>query len=93
MAQVDDKKIKDLLNSPDTDLLMLVNKQFGTPNAELAKSILNYRLYDTMVELTQTFKENQKESSRNSHTMFWLAVFMACIALLQLILIITPLLI
>lgn len=93
MAQADDRKIKDFLNTPDKDLLMLINKQYGTPNADLAKSILDYRLYDTMIELTQTFKENQKESRRYSHHMFWLAIFMASIALLQLIIIMTPLLV
>ncbi|MCB9803014.1 hypothetical protein H6761_03285 [Candidatus Nomurabacteria bacterium] len=93
MAQADDRKIKDFLNTPDKDLLMLINKQYGTPNADLAKSILDYRLYDTMIELTQTFKETQKESIKHSTYMFWLAIFMASIALLQLIIIITPLLV
>jgi hypothetical protein len=86
----DDKKIKDFLNSSDKELLMIINKQFGTPNSELAKAILNYRTYDTMVELTQTFKENTSAASRYNRYMFWIATFMASIAVLQLIIVLTP---
>ncbi|MBT7553123.1 hypothetical protein HN670_01490 [bacterium] len=86
----DNKKIKDFLNSSDKELLMIINKQYGTPNSELAKAVLNYRSYDTMVELTQTFKENTQAARKYNRYMFWVATFMASIAVLQLILILTP---
>jgi len=87
---IEDKKIKDFLNTPDKDLLMIINKHHGTPNADLAKSVLDYRSYDTMVELTQSFKENNIKAERHNRYMFWIATFMASVAVLQLIIILTP---
>jgi type IV secretory pathway component VirB8 len=43
-----------------------------------------------MVELTQTFKENTQAARKYNRYMFWVATFMASIAVLQLILILTP---
>lgn len=89
MDRNDKKKIKDYLNSPDTDLLEIVYDQFDTPNADLAKWVLNYRLYDNMVKLNQTIFESSKNTARYNKYMFWLAMLMAFIAFLNLILIIT----
>ena len=86
----EERKIKDFLNTPDKDLLMIINNQYDTPNADLAKSVLDYRLYDTMVELTQSFKENNIKADRHNRYMFWIATFMASVAVLQLIIILTP---
>lgn len=83
----DKKKIKDYLNSPDTDLLEIVYDQFDTPNADLAKWTLNYRLYDNMVRLNRAIEENNKQSIRYNRYMFWLASFMAFIGLMNLLMI------
>ena len=84
----DQKKIKDFLNSPDTDLLEIIYNQFDTPNADLAKWTLNYRLYENMVRLNKTIEENNQKNFRYSRYMFWLAAFMSFIAMLNLIFII-----
>lgn len=89
MDSKDKKKIKDYLNSPDRDLLNIIHSQYDTPNADLAKWILNYRLYDNMVRLNQTIQENSKNTSRYNRYMFWIAIFMSIIALLNLTLIFT----
>lgn len=83
------KKIKDYLNSPDTELLDIIHGQYDTPNADLAKWTLNYRLYDTMVSLNQTIKENSKNAARYNRYMFWIAIFMATITALNMILIVS----
>lgn len=83
------RKIKDYLNSPDTELLNIIRSQYDTPNADLAKWTLNYRLYDTMVSLNQTIKENSKNAARYNKYMFWIAIFMATITALNFILIIS----
>ena len=62
MNSNDKKKIKDFLNSPDTDLLSVIYNQYDTPNADLAKWTLNYRLYDNMVRLNQAIQENSKNT-------------------------------
>lgn len=87
MDAKDKRKIKDYLNSPDTDLLEIVYDQFDTPNADLAKWTLNYRLYDNMVRLNRTIEENNKHSIRYNRYMFWLASFMAFIAFFNLIMV------
>lgn len=89
MDSKDKKKIKDYLNSPDVDLLSIIHNQYDTPNADLAKWILNYRLYDNMVRLNQSIQENAKNTSRYNRYMFWIAIFMSIIALLNLTLIFT----
>lgn len=88
MDAQDKKKIKDFLNSPDTDLLEIIYDQFDTPNADLAKWTLNYRLYDNMVRLNRTIEDNNKQSIRYNRYMFWLASFMAFIGFLNLLTII-----
>ena len=85
MDSNDKKKIKDYLNSPDTDLLEIIYDQFDTPNADLAKWTLNYRLYDNMVKLNQTLFQNSKNTKRYNRYMFWLAISMVFIAVLNLI--------
>ena len=85
------KKIKDFLNSPNKDLLEIIYDQFDTPNADLAKWVLNYRLYENMSRLNQTMAANTKNTARYNRYMFWIAVFMSIIAMLNLILIITSL--
>jgi len=85
MDNVDKKKIKDYLNSPDTDLLEIVYDQFDTPNADLAKWTLNYRLYDNMVKLNQTIFQSSKNTAKYNRYMFWLAILMVSIAILNLI--------
>lgn len=89
MDTKDKKKIKDYLNSPDTDLLEIVYDQFDTPNADLAKWTLNYRLYDNMVKLNQTIFESSKNTSRYNRYMFWLATLMAFITFLNLVFVLT----
>lgn len=85
MDREDKKKIKDYLNSPDTDLLEIIYDQFDTPNADLAKWTLNYRLYDNMVKLNQTIFQSSKNTAKYNRYMFWLALLMALIAFLNLI--------
>lgn len=87
MDRNDKKKIKDYLNSSDTDLLEIVYDQYDTPNADLAKWTLNYRLYDNMVKLNQTIFQNAKNTAKYNRYMFWLAMLMAFIAFLNLIMI------
>lgn len=89
MDRSDKKKIKDYLNSPDTDLLEIVYDQYDTPNADLAKWTLNYRLYDNMVKLNKTIFENSKATARYNRYMFWLAISMAFIGFLNLIFVLT----
>ena len=89
MDRVQKKKLKDYLNSPDTDLLGIIHDQYDTPNADLAKWTLNYRLYDNMVKLNQTIFESSKNTAKYNRYMFWLAISMAFIALLNLTLIFT----
>jgi len=89
MDSKDKKKIKDYLNSPDVDLLSIIHTQYDTPNADLAKWTLNYRLYDNMVRLNHAIQENSKNTSKYNRYMFWIAVFMSIIALLNLTLIFT----
>ena len=84
MDSKDQKKIKDFLNSPDKDLLEIIYDQFDTPNADLAKWTLNYRLYDNMSRLNRTMEQNTKNTGRYNRYMFWIAVFMASVALLNL---------
>ncbi len=91
MNSNDKKKIKDFLNSPDTDLLSVIYNQYDTPNADLAKWTLNYRLYDNMVRLNQAIQENSKNTYRYNRYMFWIATFMASISLLNLALFISSL--
>ncbi|MBT4209437.1 MAG: hypothetical protein HOE19_00740 [Candidatus Komeilibacteria bacterium] len=88
MGNADQKKIKDYLNSPDTDLLEIVYDQYDTPNADLAKWTLNYRLYDNMVKLNQTIFQSSKNTAKYNRYMFWLAILMAVITFSNLILII-----
>jgi len=88
MDRNDKKKIKDYLNSPDTDLLEIVYDQFDTPNADLAKWTLNYRLYDNMVKLNQIIFQNAKNTAKYNRYMFWLAISMAFIGLMNLMMII-----
>jgi hypothetical protein len=88
MGNADQKKIKDYLNSPDTDLLEIVYDQYDTPNADLAKWTLNYRLYDNMVKLNQTIFQSSKNTAKYNRYMFWLAILMATITFSNLILII-----
>ncbi len=85
----DKKKIKDYLNSPDTELLNIIRSQYDTPNADLAKWTLNYRLYDTMVSLNQAIRENSKNNARYNRYMFWIAIFMATMTALNMIFIIS----
>ena len=87
MPNNDKKKIKDYLNSPDTELLEVIYNQFDTPNADLAKWTLNYRLYENMVRLNKVIEDNNKKSIRYNRYMFWLASFMALIAFFNLLLI------
>jgi len=89
MDNTDKKKIKDYLNSPDTDLLEIVYDQFDTPNADLAKWTLNYRLYDNMVKLNQTIFQSSKNTAKYNRYMFWLAILMAVITFSNLLLIIS----
>ncbi|MBU1202676.1 hypothetical protein KKH39_01395 [Patescibacteria group bacterium] len=79
------KKIKDYLNSPDTDLLEIIYDQFDTPNADLAKWILNYRLYENMVRLNQSIEKNNSANQKYQRYMFWLASFMSFMTLLNLL--------
>lgn len=88
MDRNDRKKIKDYLNSPDKDLLEIVYDQFDTPNADLAKWTLNYRLYDNMARLNKNMQGFIKNNEKHQRYMFWLATFMAFIALLNLVLVI-----
>ena len=88
MGNADQKKIKDYLNSPDTDLLEIVYDQYDTPNADLAKWTLNYRLYDNMVKLHQTIFQSSKNTAKYNRYMFWLAILMAVITFSNLIVII-----
>lgn len=88
MGSADQKKIKDYLNSPDTDLLEVLYNQYDTPNADLAKWTLNYRLYDNMVKLNQTIFQSSKNTAKYNRYMFWLAILMATITFSNLILII-----
>lgn len=83
MDSKDQKKIKDYLNSPDVDLLNIIHNQYDTPNADLAKWVLNYRLYDNMVRLNQSIRESGQITYRYNRYMFWIAIFMAIIALLN----------
>ena len=89
MDNADRKKIKDYLNSPDIDLLEIVYDQFDTPNADLAKWTLNYRLYDNMVKLNQTIFQSSKNTDKYNRYMFWLAILMAIITFSNLTLIMT----
>ncbi|MBT4516455.1 hypothetical protein HN670_02220 [bacterium] len=89
MDNADRKKIKDYLNSPDIDLLEIVYDQFDTPNADLAKWTLNYRLYDNMVKLNQTIFQSSKNTAKYNRYMFWLAILMAIITFSNLTLIMT----
>ncbi|MFA6307364.1 MAG: hypothetical protein WCS88_05005 [Patescibacteria group bacterium] len=88
MDNIEKKKIKDYLNSPDTELLEIVYDQYDTPNADLAKWTLNYRLYDNMVQLNQTIFQNSKNTAKYNRYMLWLAILMATITFLNLMLII-----
>lgn len=83
------KKIKDYLNSPDTDLLGIIHDQYDTPNADLAKWTLNYRLYDNMVKLNQTLFQSSKTTAKYNRYMFWLAILMTFIAMLTLSVVLT----
>lgn len=85
MDKEEQKKIKDYLNSPDTDLLEIVYDQFDTPNADLAKWTLNYRLYENMVRLNQSIEKNNSINQKYQRYMFWLASFMAFMTLLNLL--------
>lgn len=87
MPTDDQKKIKDFLNSPDKDLLKVILNQYDTPNADLAKWTLNYRLYDTMVELTQSIKENNAYTAKHNRYMLAIAIFMALMTAFNLIMI------
>jgi hypothetical protein len=89
MSNTDKKKIQDYLNSPDTELLEIVYDQFDTPNADLAKWTLNYRLYDNMVKLNQTLFESSKNTAKYNRYMFWLSILMATITFSNLLLIIS----
>lgn len=89
MDAKDKKKIKDFLNSPDTDLLTIIYNQYDTPNADLAKWTLNYRLYDNMVRLNQAIQENSKNTSRYNRYMFWIALFMAGLAFINIALVVS----
>ncbi len=88
MDRKDQKKIKDYLNSPDTDLLEIIHNQFDTPNADLAKWTLNYRLYENMVRLNQNIEKNNQNNQKYQRYMFWLAAFMALIAMFNLLIIV-----
>lgn len=88
MDAKDKKKIQDFLNSPDTDLLSTIYNQYDTPNADLAKWVLNYRLYDNMVRLNQAIQENSKNSIRYNRYMFWIALFMAGLTFINLALVV-----
>jgi len=81
------KKIKNFLNSPNTELLEIIYDQFDTPNADLAKWTLNYRLYENMVKLIETIFKSSKNTARNNRYMFFLAVIMTFVAILNLIII------
>jgi len=85
MDSLQKQKIKDFLNSPDTDLLGIVYDQFDTPNADLAKWTLNYRLYDNMVKLNQIIFQSSKNTMKYNRYMGWLAISMVFIAILNLI--------
>ncbi|PLX24675.1 hypothetical protein C0580_04505 [Candidatus Parcubacteria bacterium] len=89
MDAKDKKKIQDFLNSPDTDLLTIIYNQYDTPNADLAKWVLNYRLYDNMVRLNQAIQENSKHSIRYNRYMFWIALFMAGLAFINIALVVS----
>lgn len=92
MDSVEQKKIKDFLNSPDTDLLNIIHSQYDTPNADLAKWTLNYRLYDNMVRLNQAIQESSKTTNRYNRYMFWIALFMAGLTFINLALVVSNLL-
>jgi len=85
------KKIKDFLNSPNKDLLEIIHSQFDTPNADLAKWTLNYRLYENMSRINQNMKASTKNTARYNRNMFWIAVFMSSVAILNLVIVITTL--
>ncbi|MCD4760293.1 hypothetical protein K8R42_00150 [bacterium] len=88
MDSVEQKKIKDYLNSPNNELLEIIYDQFDTPNADLAKWTLNYRLYENMSRLNQAIQESTKNTAKYNRYMFWLAIFMASATFLNMILII-----
>ncbi|RJQ34377.1 hypothetical protein C4566_02175 [Candidatus Parcubacteria bacterium] len=85
MDSLEQKKIKDFLNSPDTDLLDIIYSQYETPNADLAKWTLNYRLYDNMVSLNQAIQESNKITYRYNRYMFWSTLFIAGLTLINLV--------
>lgn len=85
MDNAEKKKLQDYLNSTDTELLETIYNQYDTPNADLAKWILNYRLYDNMVKLNQTIFQSSKNTAKYNRYMFWLAILMVSIAILNLL--------
>ena len=78
------KKLKDFLNKSDEDLLMIIEKEFDSPDSHLARAVLQNNLNKSIVELKKTMEDSNKTNTHISIVLAFLTMILAVTAVLQL---------
>lgn len=72
-----EKRLKDFLNKSDKALLMEIEKGWDkTPDSDLAKTILQNRLKEEILELEKTIKKNNEQTKWHNGIMITLMIIM-----------------